>query len=107
MKIIDKFKRWWHTSSGHKTINGFNCKIYRYKGEYHRKNGPAIIYLIHPYQKCLYYKYGKLHREDGPAVVDTFCLPTYEVFEYWYNGKKIECNNTEEFKKKIRLLAFI
>ena len=35
-------------------------------GQYHRKNGPAILY---PDGSQSWYLYDKLHRENGPAII--------------------------------------
>ena len=40
-------------------------KTYLYNGEYHRKNGPAIIWENGAEK---WYLHGKLHRENGPAI---------------------------------------
>ena len=46
-----------------------------------------------------YYLNDKLHREDGPAVEYSGGDK-----EYWYHGKKIKVNFTEEFIRMVNLV---
>lgn len=61
----------------------------------------SSCYFYHEQRIIFLYK-KQVHREDGPAIIWD-----YGRYEYWYEGKQIPCNNTEEFKRKIKLLAFI
>jgi len=104
MKIYTLFsiiKKWWYTSR-----EDLDFKyIYLYKGKIHRDDAPAVIWNS---GRVEFYSNGKRHRIDGPAVIDEFYLNRQNsIYEYWYEGKKIECKNTEEFKRKIKLLSFI
>ena len=52
------------------------------KGEYHREDGPAVIWGN---GNKTWYINGRLHREDGPAIVYG------SGGKYWYvNGKNIQ-----------------
>ena len=55
-------------------------KIYKNsKGQFHRKDGPAVTYSD---GSQYWYKNDKRHREDGPAVI----YPDGSQ-EWWINGK--------------------
>jgi hypothetical protein len=50
---------------------------YTLDGEYHREDGPAVIYDCGREE---WYRHGMLDREDGPAVTN------YEDEKYWYKN---------------------
>ena len=104
---IDKFGNefWWkndlrHRENGPAIITASGNKYYYIEDVLHRDGGPAIEYITSGIKK--WYKMGLLHREDGPAIETN--MEKYN--EYWYNGKKIECNSTEEFVKLLKFKAF-
>jgi len=46
--------------------------------------------------------YGRtLHREKGPAVIS----PNGDK-QWWFHGKRVNCNSQEEFEKLLKLKAF-
>jgi hypothetical protein len=55
------------------------------KGQFHREDGPAIIYKDGSRQ---WWNNGYLHRIDGPAVIDT--QDAYEYTEWRINGLRIK-----------------
>jgi hypothetical protein len=61
-----------------------NKKWKNAKGEWHRKDGPAVEW---PNGNKLWYINGNLHREDGPAVE-------------WYDGGKVYYLNGEQVEEK-------
>jgi len=73
-------------------------KIFKDKNlEYHREDGPAIIYSNGDKD---WYKNGKRHRLDGPAV-------DWENRKEWcLNGKYIPVNSQKEFERYLKLIAF-
>ena len=73
--------------------------IYYYLGnKLHRLNGPAIDY---EYGDKFYYINDKLHRLDGPAAIYN---NGYE--EWYYEGKRIDCNSQKEFERYLKLKLF-
>lgn len=56
--------------------------------------------------RAIWFKNGKQHRTNGPAVVyvDGFYAGQKE---WWINGNKIECSSQKEFKKLMKLKAFM
>ena len=64
----------------------------------HKEIGPAVI---HNFGMIQYWSYGKVHRMDGPAIIFS------NGRERWYyQGKKLDCSNQEEFDKLVKLRAF-
>jgi hypothetical protein len=45
-------------------IDEWNTKKWRLNGEYHRVDGPAVVFTS---GEKIWYKHGECHREDGPA----------------------------------------
>lgn len=74
-------------------------KYYNKHNQLHREDGPAIIFPNGDSHWCMN---DSLHRSDGPAVE---YLNGHK--EYHYHGKYIRVKSTEEFKRYIKLLAFI
>jgi hypothetical protein len=61
------------------TIDEYGTQQWSRNGQYHREDGPAVIY---PNGTQKWWLNGNLHREDGPAVIGS------NGNEYWYlNGK--------------------
>ncbi len=73
-------------------------KYWYCNGQLHREDGPAVEYVNGDKG---WYIHGQLHREDGPAVEDLGCGPIWS-----YRGKWINCRDTKEFKRLIKLKAF-
>jgi hypothetical protein len=48
----------------------------------------------------------KLHRTNGPAMI-YFKGTNAGLKEWWINGKQIECKSNKEFKKLMKLKAFM
>lgn len=66
---------------------------------YHNPDGPAVIM-----KDCsTWWLYGLRHRIDGPAI--EFKIKTH-LNKWFYYGKKVDCNNQEEFDKILNLKAF-
>ena len=61
-----------------------NKSWYNKEREYHRLDGPAIIFNEWSIE---YWIDGHLHREDGPAVI--YYNGGKEYWEYWKNGHRI------------------
>ena len=55
---------------------------YTLNNQFHREDGPAIIY---PYGAKVWFKNGRRHRLDGPAVENNADGEN----EYWINGERI------------------
>ena len=57
-------KMWpWEMPDGH-WIDGFGREVWIKNGDYHRENGPSIIWKD---GATTWYQNGRLHRTDGPA----------------------------------------
>ena len=65
-------------------------------------NGDDILVVSDYNDTVIHYKNRKLHRENGPAVI--YKNPKYK--EYWYEGKKTDCNSQEDFERIINLQLF-
>lgn len=50
------------------------------KEQYHREDGPAVIWSDSEEMWCLH---GKIHRTNGPAFIEPGCI------EYWINDCQI------------------
>ena len=61
-------------------VDQFGNRFWKLDGEYHREDGPAVIWGD---GRVEYYWRGKLHREDGPAVIKP---NDYE--EWWFRDRR-------------------
>lgn len=103
--IIDQYgaKRWYneksqyHREDGPAIIYKDGDQYWYYNDKRHRVGGPAVEYTDGSF---LWYKHGVFHREDGPAV------KLNNELHWFYNGKKIDCHSTEEFLRIVKLKAF-
>ena len=68
-------------------------------GLLHNENGPAIIDEVGSKAWIIN---GHYHREDCPAIMFKSGKNLY-----FYKGKRVNVNSTEEFIRYIKLLAFI
>jgi hypothetical protein len=74
-------------------------------GEWHREdNLPAVILKN---GDKFYFEHGKRHRTDGPAIDCAKPNGIHPAQQYFYQGRYIECQTTEEFIRSIKMLAFI
>lgn len=76
-----------------------NVTKYYHNGEYHRLDGPAVLYNT---GRFYWFKYGKLHRLDGPAMNHRdkpyFYIDGKEYqFEDWEKLAFAILNNLEAF----------
>ena len=67
-------------------------------GLWHKEDGPAVN---QPYYKAWFIN-GYMHRLDGPARM-RYNKPS----EYWLYGKRVYVKSDEEFKRYVKLLAFL
>ena len=80
-------------------IDKYGDKYWRLNSKLHREDGPAIEYVN---GTKIWLLNGKWHREDGPAV--EHCDGTEE---WYYRDKYINCKNTQEFLKMVKLKIFL
>lgn len=94
-------------------------------GKRHRVGGPAVTYDDGSED---WLQNGILHREDGPAIVRKSLNPyydskgTYYIYNFnngqryftknwgewfYYKGQFIDCTSVQEFKRKIKIIAFL
>lgn len=95
-------KRWYKDGLLHKE-DGPACeyadgsKSWWKNGSLHNEKGPAFLRFNGDEE---WYKNGYRHREDGPAIIGHYG-------KSWFsNGKKLEVNSLEEFKRLINLKLF-
>jgi hypothetical protein len=69
-------------------------------GNYHRDNGPAIIYNSR-YGNSEWQQHGKLHRLDGPAIDFRYRK------EYYIDGERINCKDNEEFLRIVKMRSLL
>jgi len=75
------------------------------KGEVHSFDGKPAIEWVGGSKG--WFKEGKIHRVDGPAIEQYIGYECKKISKCWfYEGKRIHCNSTEEFLKIINLKAF-
>jgi len=80
-------------------VDGWGSKYWKYKGEYHREDGPAVEHYDGVKVWCIN---GEYHREDGPA---------YEwpdgTKEWWLNNVKYQEGKwkVEMRQRKLELLG--
>jgi hypothetical protein len=84
-------------------LNGLNIdtlgtKRWYKNNQFHREDGPAIIYYNGDQH---WYLNGQLHRVDGPAVDDISRLP-----EWYVNGERIICKDNKHFLRLMNLKVF-
>lgn len=82
------------------SFDGVMWKYFNENGEFHREDGPALIY---PSGTKVWYKNGQFHREDGPAVFysngtdEWYLNGVYYSFDEWC--EKVNIRNNEEWYK--------
>jgi hypothetical protein len=70
------------------TVDGWGTKIYRNKdGEYHRDEGPAVIYEN---GSKFWYQNGKRHRDEGPAIIFPDGMELYYIYDINYTKEEHE-----------------
>ena len=78
--------------------NKFGDKEWFLNGKRHREDGPAIESLN---GDKWWHLNGNLHREDGPAVEYA------NGYKFWYyQNKRINCKDNQEFLRMVKLMAF-
>lgn len=101
---FENHKAWYlngdyHRENGPAIIYDDGSKFWYLNGEPHREDGPAIEYFD---GSKYWYLNGQRHREDGPAVE----RPNGAV-EYWLNGKQIISKdyNSPDFQERWKKLV--
>jgi hypothetical protein len=85
----------YHREDGPAIIYNNGSQHWYLNGKKHRIDGPASVFSD---GTKIWYRYGKQHRTDGPAMVGA------DGSKFWYlNGKEL---SEEEFNQLIKLKAF-
>jgi hypothetical protein len=87
----------------HEIDNIGNEYWYDDDGNYHREDGPSIIYNI---GSCFWYNHGKCHRLDGPAKIysDTKDHSMIWLKQWYVEGIQY---SEEEFLRIVKMRAFL
>jgi len=90
---IDKVSREKLKKEIHYHWNGkIQIEWYCLNGEWHRKNGPAIIWYYESgkIEKEIYFLNGMYHRKNGSAIISYYENGDIEKEEYWEYGKEMD-----------------
>lgn len=75
-------------------LKDLGCTVYELDGDYHREDGPAVIWDDGSY---IWYRHGWFHRNDGPA----FFNAEYGNLHWYFDGKKYSFEEWLEINDEI------
>ena len=92
IRIYYKLDGNYHRSDGPAMIYNNGGERWYFNGKYHRLDGPAII---RKYRSNWWYNNGKLHRLDGPAI-EYYKEDMKNYNSWWVDGKEIGIDDEKE-----------